>query len=63
MSRPGQQGRDAAVAALAVAVVVTVSPLRALWLGRQAPWWGPFAMWTLLIAIGVLLARHGREAS
>lgn len=58
----GPGGRDLLIFVLVAAVVLLVSPLRALWAHLGAPWWAPFAVWALLIAAGgVAVERWGRR--
>ncbi len=43
---------------LAFAIALLATPLRTVWAHPGAPWWTPFAVWSLLILLALLIARR-----
>ncbi|MCB9543543.1 MAG: hypothetical protein R3F65_13985 [bacterium] len=58
--RDDPETRPQAAWLLAIATLLLVSPLRALWARPDAPWWAPFVPWALLVTAGLALARRER---
>lgn len=50
---------EKALVLASVAVVLLVSPVRAVW--THGPWWTPLAVWAALVGGALTLTRRGRE--
>ena len=53
------RARDLSAIALTGGALLLGSPLRDLWAGPSSPWWMPFVGWTLLVILGLVVARVG----
>jgi hypothetical protein len=59
MASPPLPSRDGLWVLFALGVLVFVSPLRRVWSGEGAPWYGVFLVWTVFIAATALLVTRG----
>lgn len=55
---PEAGGNGNSVLLFLFALFLLVSPFAAWWLSRDPPWYVPYALWLVLIALAALFARR-----